>query len=101
MTTSFKSGIAQMVEQQIVNLRVIGSIPVAGASFNPGLAQFGRAPALGAGGRMFKSFMSCQVLHVPLAQLGRALVSKTKGWKFDSFTVRQMGCSEIGYHMRL
>ena len=48
-----------------------------------------------------------QILHVvpsftrAVSSIGRAAASKAVGWKFDSFTVRQMGCSEIGYHRRL
>ena len=53
--TEFNSLIAQLVEHRTVNPFVPGSSPGRGANLNPCVAQPGRAPGLGPGGRMFES----------------------------------------------
>ena len=92
--------------------------------FYPGLAQFGRAPDLGSGGRGFKSRISDQpnearycyfitaytnnfgvmpdrqgvVFSLPISRyssVGRTLVWGTRGRRFKSCYFDHMGCSPI------
>ena len=56
-----RRGIAQLVEQWSPKPRAQGSNPCAPATFFRGVAQFGSAPALGAGGLGFKSLHPDQV----------------------------------------
>ena len=94
-------GVAQLVEQLLCKQTVAGSIPVSSTSFCRSVAQSGSAPGLGPGGPRFESlysdhiiFRSCHsisLLHRLFrvhSSIGRALVSKTRGCRFDSYCAR-------------
>ncbi len=55
--------LSSAVEQRTVNARVAGSNPAVGANLRdyPDIAQPGRAPASGAGGRRLKSYYPDQL----------------------------------------
>ena len=62
------AGVAQSVEQLTCNEKVEGSIPFSGTRY-PCVAQPGRAPGLGPGGRMFESCHTDQVLQVSASEV--------------------------------
>lgn len=76
--------IAQSVERLTVNQNVRGSRPRMPAIYGYDDSAFLLQEVAG-------RFDSYDIHHfVPIAQLGRAVDSKSEGWRFDSFSVRQI-----------
>ncbi len=87
-------GVAQLVEHQVVALRVAGSSPVAhpndrSAEFGAGSAEQGHRTIV------FRALHAAlRNLFAPVAQLDRALASEAKGRAFESRRARQIRDSD-------